>query len=254
MDTNDAVFSGWTEMMGAIGAFQKDAVDRMVKTMTDSLGEQHPMAMFVYPEGMSDLAEAARNTTRGMLEIAGMLMPGLDADGGPFTENISEIPARIMKKLLEIPPVGITRPYQEKINRALDKLTGFHTAAQEFVACTCVPLEEATRMTLKEIVKQAEAVKSPQDIQKIYERWLHILEDEYQALFKTDRYKTVLARTISAMSEFRAAGRELMLDLIHLSGLPCGREVEELSRNVYELKKKIKAMDAQIKKMQQQEK
>jgi hypothetical protein len=54
------------------------------------------------------------------------------------------------------------------------------------------------------------------------------------------------------MSEFRAASRELMLDMIHLVGLPGGREVEELSRDVYELKKKIKAMDAQIKKMQKE--
>jgi hypothetical protein len=256
MDMNDAVFSGWTDMVSTIGAFQKEAVDQIVKTMQGSLGDHGPMGMFGASEGVSDLIDAAQNTTRGLLDIAGMMMPGLDAqgkfDGRLFSEKFPEIPSRIMKKLLEIPPVGITRPYQEKINKTLDKLSGFHTAALEFVACTCVPLEEATRMTLKEIVKQAETVKSPEDVQKIYEKWLHILENEYQALFKTDHYKTILARTISAMSEFRAASRELMLDMIHLVGLPGGREVEELSRDVYELKKKIKAMDAQIKKMQKE--
>lgn len=246
---NPFAFPGCSEMMSQINAFQKDHADRMMKTVNDAFGDKNPMV-----EGFSEFSDTLQNTFKGLLDISKMVMPDLSQEGkNPFVlfvDHLPEIPAQIMKKLLEIPPVGITRPYQEKINMVLDKLALYNAAAMEFLYCTFVPVEEATRMTIKEIMKQSESMKSLEDSQKLYEKWLKLLEEEYQSLFKTDRYKHVIAKIMSAMGEYRAASRELVLDLIHLSGLPFGREVEELSKDVFDLKKKIKTMEAQMKKME----
>ncbi|MBU1171394.1 MAG: hypothetical protein KKD44_17715 [Proteobacteria bacterium] len=261
METN-FVLPGFTEMMSQINTFQKENVDRMMAAMNEGLGGKNPMNIFSSEKmadysmtgGFSDFFDIMQKTTRGMLDISRILMPALSGDGknpmGMFMENLPEIPAQIIKKLLEIPPVGITRPYQEKINQALDKLGMYNTAAMEFLYCTCIPLEEATRMTLTEIMKKSDSVKSMDDAQKIYEKWLKILEEEYQALFKTDRYKHVLAKIMNAMGEYRAASRELILDIMHLAGLPFGREVDELCKDVFTLKKKIKELEATLKRME----
>lgn len=255
---------GFSDFMTQMETYQKEAMEQMSKTMGEIFGEKNPMNIFNAEKlnenpvmgSVSDFLDIMQNTTKGMIELSEIMMPGLSKNGtnpmSSFFENLHELPGEIMKKVLEIPPVGITRPYQEKINKALDKLAVFNTAAMEFMYCTLVPFEEATRMTLKEIVKQSESVASLEDAQKVYEKWLKIMEAEYQSLFKTDRYKHVLARIISAMAEYRAASRELILDLIHLSGLPFGREVDELCKDVFELKKKIKILENQIKKMEKE--
>lgn len=253
---------GLTDMFSQFTLFQKDAMKQMASSMNDVFGEKNPMATFCTAttgenpivSGISEYLDAMQKSMKGMIDMAEIMMPLLTkTDMGSFSsfaESLPGMPGKMIKKILEIPPVGLTRPYQEKINNALDKWALFNTAAMEFMATTFVPMEEATRMTLKEIVKKSEAMRTPEDAQKIYEKWLKIMENEYQDLFKTDRYKKVIAKIFSALGEFRAASRELTLDLIHLAGLPFGREVDELCKDVFDLKKKIKVMEAQIKKME----
>lgn len=254
---------GLMDMFSQFNTFQQDAMKKMTASMTDLFGHKNPMAAFYSGKnvdnpivsGMSEYLDVMQKGVKGMIDMTEVMMPMMTkndmASFSAFVESLPEMPGKIIKKILEIPPVGLTRPYQEKINNALDKWAMFNTAAMEFMATTFVPLEEATRMTLKEIVKQTEAIKTPEDAQKIYEKWLKIMENEYQALFKTDRYKHVIAKIFSAMGEFRAASRELILDMIHLAGLPFGREVDELCKDVFDLKKKIKVLEAQIKKMEE---
>jgi hypothetical protein len=145
--------------------------------------------------------------------------------------------------------VGITRPYQEKINMALDKMSVFNSAAMDFIYCSMLPVEEATLFTFREIAKQSENLKSPEDVQIVYNLWIKALEKEYQDLFKTDRYKGVIARIFNTMAEFKGAYRELVLDLIQLAGLPFGREVDELCKDVFAMKRKMKEFESQLKKM-----
>ncbi|MFA6012214.1 MAG: poly(R)-hydroxyalkanoic acid synthase subunit PhaE [Desulfobacteraceae bacterium] len=253
---------GLKEMMDQFSNVQKNNYESFKQNMNSFMGDKNPMNMF-FTDKMSDNAlvsvfseamDLMRNTTQGMIDISAMLMPGLDGSGQAnpeefFKKHIPGLPARIMKKLLEIPPVGITRPYQEKINMALDKMAMFNSATMDFLYCSMLPVEEATLFTFREIAKQSETLKSPEDVQKVYNLWIKALEKEYQDLFKTDRYKGVIAKIFSTMAEFRGAYRELVLDLIQLAGLPFGREVDELCKDVIAMKRKMKEFESQLKKM-----
>lgn len=251
---------GLKAMMDQFSDMQKNNYESFKKNMNDIMGEKNPMGSF-FTDKTSDHAMASvfseaidlmRNAAQGMMDVSEMLMPGLSADGQSnpeefFNKHLPELPARIMKKLLEIPPVGITRPHQEKVNMALDKMAMFNSAAMDFLHSTLLPVEEATLFTFREIAKQSETLKSPEDVQKVYNLWLKALEKEYQNLFKTDRYKTVIARIFNAMGEYRSANKELVLDLIQMAGLPFGREVDELCKDMYTMKKKMKEFESQLK-------
>jgi hypothetical protein len=255
---------GFSEMMEQVTAIQKNSIEIAIKTVEKAMGENNPLSLFCFGSAMdnpviagcSEFMDIMQNAVKGMLGISELFIPVLNGNGNGNTnplsfmnQNMTELPARIIQKLLEIPPVGITRPYQEKINHALNKMTMFHTAAMDFLYCTFLPVEEATVITFKEMVKQAETLKSPEDMKKIYDQWIKTLEHEYQGLFKTDRYKTVIARIFNAMGEFRAATRELTLDLVHLSGLPGGKEVDELCKDMFAVKKKMKGFEKQLKQL-----
>ena len=261
MDPQFAI-PGLKDMMDQYSTLQKKNFDAFKKTMNDFMGEKNPLNAFcadktsdhVLGSFFKDSLDLMRNATQGMMDVSELLIPGLNGNDPMdmeeyFKKKLPGIPAQIMKKMLEIPPVGITRPYQEKINTALDKMAGFHSATMDFLYCTMLPVEEATLFTLRELAKQSESMKSPEDMKKIYDTWIKALEQEYQDLFKTDRYKRVIAKIFNAMGEFRGAYRELVLDMIHLAGLPFGREVDDLCKDVFTMKKKMKEFETQLKKM-----
>lgn len=255
---------GLKEMMDQYSEMQKKNMESFQKSMNDFMGGKNPMAMFFPDKGadtagshplasvFSEITDLMKNAAQGMMDMSQLLTPGTDGSMNPedfFKKQLPGFPAFALKKLLEIPPVGLTRPHQEKINMALDKMAMFHSAANEFLYCTLLPVEEATLFTFREIAKQSANFKTADDVQKAYELWIKTLEKEYQDLFKTDRYKGVIARIFSAMGDFRGAYRELMLDLIQLAGLPFGREVDEMAKDMYAMKKKMKEFETQLKKM-----
>lgn len=257
---------GLKEMLDQYSEMQKKNLESFQKSMNDFMGGKNPMAMF-FPDKsagtvgdhplasvFSEITDLMKNAAQGMMDMSQLLTPGMGTAGSMNPENyfgkqLPGMPAFVMKKLLEIPPVGLTRPHQEKINMALDKMAMFNSAATDFLHCTLLPVEEATLFTFREIAKQSASFKTPEDVQKAYGLWIKTLEKEYQDLFKTDRYKGVIARIFSSMGEFRGAYRELMLDLIQLAGLPFGREVDEMAKDMFAMKKKMKEFEAQLKKM-----
>jgi hypothetical protein len=253
---------GLKEMMNQFNEMQKKNVETFQKGMNDFMGGKNPMnALFTDKTAnhpltpvFSEAVELMRNAAQGMMDIYGLLTPGLSGEGAAnpedyFRKQLPGIPAQILKKLLEIPPVGLARPHQEKVNMALDKMGMFNSAATDFLYCTLLPIEEATLFTFREMTRQSENFKSPEDVKKAYDLWIKALEKEYQELFKTDRYKGVIARIFNSMGEFRGAYRELVLDLIQMAGLPFGREVDDLCKDMIAMKRKMKDMENQIKKL-----
>jgi hypothetical protein len=259
---NQFTIPGLSEMIEQMTLMQKNSYETVKKSMEEVMAQNNPLGLFCsntmvdnpLAGACSDFLDILRNSSKSAYEIAEMLVPPFGQKGDDdsyhfITRNLMELPSKIMKKLLEIPPVGITRPYQEKVNQALDKMNLFHAAAMDFVYCSFLPVEEATMITFREMMKHAEALKSPEDMKHVYEKWIKTLEHEYQDMFKTDRYKKVIARIFNSMAEFRSAYRELILDLTHLAGLPGGREVDDLCKDMFAMKKKMKEMERQIKQL-----
>lgn len=238
MEKNFAL-PGFTEMTSKINAFQKENFDRIMKTVNETFGEKNPMKMFypgktadnTMPGNFSEFIDITEKMFKGMMEISTAMMPGLSNDDknsmNIFTKNMPETSVQIMKKLLENLPEGTSWAYKEKINKVLDKLAVYNTAAIGFFSCTFIPVEEDAQIKITEIINQAKSVKSPQEIQDLCTKWLKIIEDGYKSLLKADRYKDILEKSFIALDEYRSATEELVLEIIQLSGLPINKKEEK---------------------------
>lgn len=225
---------GAIEAVSQINAFQKDRVDRMMKTMNEAFSEKNLMKMFCTEKfadkplscGFSEFLDITENMLKEMMEISRVnisVQPDYAKDSFAFfKEDMSETPAQIMNKLLKIFPEGITKLYKDKINIVLDKLAFYNTAAIEFLYYNFIPLEKTTQMILEDIRSLPEQVGDRRDTHKICQNWLKILEDEYQAMFNTDCYKNLLSKIFTAIEEYRSAARKMSLELIQLAELPFG--------------------------------
>jgi polyhydroxyalkanoate synthesis regulator phasin len=88
----------------------------------------------------------------------------------------------------------------------------------------------------------------PENSQDYYRMWLKILEGHYMTLFKSSEYTQVLSNTLNAMEEYTAARQQLLQDIMQMFQMPTNREMDELYKEIYALKKRIKKLEKGSKK------
>ena len=88
--------------------------------------------------------------------------------------------------------------------------------------------------------------KPPEDFKEYYKRWLKILEGHYMTLFQSAEYIRTLTHTLHALEDFTLAKQELLSEAMAALGLPTRREMDDLYREIYLLKKSMKVLAQEI--------
>jgi hypothetical protein len=82
----------------------------------------------------------------------------------------------------------------------------------------------------------------PEDFKEYYKRWLKILEGHYMTLFQSVEFIRTLTLTLHALEDFTTAKQELLSEAMAALGLPTRREMDDLYREIYLLKKSTKVL------------
>jgi class III poly(R)-hydroxyalkanoic acid synthase PhaE subunit len=162
-------------------------------------------------------------------------------------ENAFRVWAEIYEKefsqFLNIPQLGLTRFYQEKMNRALDKFNLFQAALTEFLRLLYLPVTRSFGVMQEKLGEMVDAGKLPEDSKTYYQMWIKILEGHYMTLFQSPEYVNILGNTLVSMSDFTAAKNEVIEDMLNMFPIPKQKDMDELYREIYLLKKRIKALE-----------
>ena len=159
----------------------------------------------------------------------------------------SEIYDQEFRQLLNMPQLGLTRFYQERMNRAADEFNRFQSSMSEFMHILFLPMEKSFNIIQEKLRQMAEEGTLPENPKDYYQMWIKILEGHYMTLFKSSEYTQVLQRTINRQSDFLAAKQALMEDFGQMLPVPTHKEMDELYKELYHLKKKIKVLEKKIK-------
>ena len=62
-------------------------------------------------------------------------------------------------------------------------------------------------------------------------------------LFQSSEYTQSLNKTLNAMSEFSAVKKEILQDFLNMLPVPTHKEMDELYKEIYLLKKRIKELE-----------
>ena len=147
------------------------------------------------------------------------------------------------RQFFRIPQLGLTRTYQERINAAADKYNVFQSTMAEFMRILSLPVSRSAAVMQEKLGQLAEEESLPEDSHKYYQMWIKILEGHYMTLFQSPEYNQILGNTLTALSDFSSAKNAVLEDL--LSGLPIPKrsEIDDLERDIYELKKRLRALE-----------
>jgi hypothetical protein len=157
----------------------------------------------------------------------------------------NEIIEQDFRRLLNLPHLGLTGLPPEGPIRATVAFNQFQAAMAEFIYLLYLPVKKSLRAMGAEWVDDGQA-KPPEDFKEYYKRWLKILEGQYMTLFQSAEYVRTLTHTLHALEDFTLAKQELQSEAMAALGLPTRREMDELYREIYLLKKSVKGLTRQI--------
>lgn len=151
-----------------------------------------------------------------------------------------------VSRFLKVPQVGLTRFYQERLNTAIDRYQRFQAALGEFLKLMGLPVEKSLKVVQEQLGQMAEDGKLPESFRDYYQMWLKTLEGHYMALYQSSEYQQVMARTLAALEGFLAARQAIWCDLLKSLPVPTHEEMDELYRDIYLMKKRLKRLEKQM--------
>jgi polyhydroxyalkanoate synthase subunit PhaE len=160
---------------------------------------------------------------------------------------LTEVYEKELRQYLHIPPLGLTRFYQERFNELLDKHNLFETTLAEFLSILYLPMEKSIKVLQEKLQSLAQEGIMPRDTREHYVLWLRILEGHYMNLFKSKEYTDALHNTLNRMEDFIIAKNETMRDFLQFLAVPTHKDMDELYREFHILKKRVKVLEKQLK-------
>jgi polyhydroxyalkanoate synthase subunit PhaE len=158
----------------------------------------------------------------------------------------TEIYKEEFSKFLNVPQLGLTRSYQERMGRFMDRFNLFQGAMAHFMSVLYLPVEKSIKVLQDEIETLTEEKKLPHNSQEYYRMWIKILEGHYMTLFKSSQYTEVLKKALDAMGDFMMARRDVLEDLIQTLPVPTQKDMDELYKELYLLKKKVRQLEKKV--------
>ena len=155
----------------------------------------------------------------------------------------SQLYEQEFRKFFKIPQLGLTRLYQEKMIQWIDKLNIYQAHVTEFSSLLLMPIEKSFQALQEKVTELAEKGDLPEDSNKYYRIWIKILEEHYMTLFKSAEYNRALNKTLDSMSEFSTAKKEILQDFLNMLPVPTHKEMDDLYKEIYLLKKRIKELE-----------
>jgi len=149
----------------------------------------------------------------------------------------SEMYKEEFQRLLYMPQLGLTRQYQERANKALDKFNLLQVAMGEFLQLLYLPMEKSLQVMVEKMAEEDQIQENPK---VYYQQWIKTLEGHYMTLLQSPEYTQKMGETLEAFENYIGSKNELMQDLLQTLPVPTDKDMDELYREIYLLKKRMR--------------
>jgi polyhydroxyalkanoate synthase subunit PhaE len=198
-------------------AFRPDALGDIIKQFNTMPTMFVQMAQPGFA-GIMDLQQQLVSKAATIAEATASMSSGkIEADA---FKAIAQIYEREFKQLLNVPQLGLTRAYQERLAYAADRFNAFQSKTAEFFSMLYHPVEQSLKVIQEEWASMVEQGNVPANTKDFYKLWLKTLENNYSSLFRSNEYLTTLSKTLNALCDFMSARQEILQDMLQQLPIP----------------------------------
>lgn len=230
----------WNDFTETIN--KKDMVDSIVEGNKAGMENFHKMLKSGL-EGYSFFQKRFFESSRNVQDVLKNHHQTSGLGGTEIFDMFTDLYQKEFSKFLSVPPLGLSRQYQTKMQQVIDKSNIFQVKFLEFLYFLYIPFEKSFQVVQDSLAAMADEGSLPEDAKDYYKMWVKQLEDHYMSLFRSKEYTDSLSQVIDAMSDFIAARQQIVQDSFKAFGVPVEKDMDELYKDIYLLKKRIRALE-----------
>jgi hypothetical protein len=195
--------------------------------------------------------EASARLQEKMLEKVGKIGQKTEAyqfenlDQGVF-KAWREIYEEEFRQYFQIPPLGLTRYYQERMNRLTDQANVLNASLSEFLYLLYLPMEKSLKVLQDKVEELSKEGNTPDKAKDYYNLWVKILEGHYMNLFKSPEYLASFREMLSQAENYVTAKNEVLQDILQSLPVPTNRDMDNIYKDLYLLKKRVKILEKEL--------
>ncbi len=249
LNTQSAVQNRFTQQLDTSLNMLKSFSKMMKQPESESAAAN---AMNALPEIFLKMAksgfDAAMKIQNHLLEKAGNIgkrteayhFENLDQD---VFKAFSEVYEKEIQQYFKIPPLGLTRFYQERFNELINRHNIFETTLAEFLSILYLPIEKSFKVFQEKLQQMAEEGNIPTATKENYAMWVKILEGHYMNLFKSTDYTEALHRVLKHFENFMIVRNETMQDYLQMLPVVTNKDIDDLYKEFHLLKKRVNKLE-----------
>lgn len=165
-------------------------------------------------------------------------------------ESFRELYRQEFQKYLYIPKIGLPREFHEQLSRLADKTNIFHSHLHELLFLLFGPFDKTNRVVQEKVTQMFDRGEFQADTKQAYADWIKILEKHFMELLQSKEYTDVLNNTIIALAEYKKVKLDVSNVFLKELQVPTGKEMDEVYKEMYQMKKKIKELSQQVAQLQ----
>ncbi len=208
------------------------------------------------------IAEAAGDSMENFTEFQSQLIKSFatvgeytkaynldDLDHASF-ESFRELYRTEFQKYFRIPKIGLPREFHEQLSTLVDKSNIYFSHLVELVYLFLIPFEKTNLEMQHKVKRMLENGEFPDDYKQGYADWIKMLEGNYMELLKSQEYTHVLNDFIGSLAAYKSVKNEVVSVFIKDLQIPTNKEMDEVYKDIYIMKRKINELTRQVKTLQ----
>lgn len=170
----------------------------------------------------------------------------------PALQNLAAVYESRVCRILNIPQLGLTREYQQRLTQAADEFNHFSVSMIEFANVLALPMRQAIHDVWKSFSEASEDADLKKDPQAFYKMWLQFLEKHYLSLLSSRQFMDVLHRLLNRYADYWNIQQSVIKDFLKVLPVCTTDDFDELARDNYALKKELKALKKNVRSLEAQ--
>ncbi len=234
----EALFKSWMEGVQEAMAKGKSSVDfeTQNKILESIIQNGH-----LYIEFMNTVLEAAKATHEG--DVTDEMLNEIYSK---LTQQYLNLYQENIGKFVGVPQFGIHREAQHQIMAAIDSYHRFMGAVGDFLVKFSMPLKDAMEMLQQAIKRREKTDDSLKSAKEIYDFAVNLLEKRYDEYIKSPEGVQNVVDVVEKYLDYKKK-QNIAKDIWFRSlSIPTQKEMEDVYKGIYDLKKKTRKQEALI--------
>ncbi len=181
------------------------------------------------------------------------LMAGKSDSGMEIFKNMFTAFEGSIGKAFKVPGVGKDREKQEILMQCLDKYSKYLEKNTEFQHKMYIAGNESINEVLNTVAKMIKDGAEIKSYNEFFKLWVDTNEKAYLKLFETNEFSKLQAELLESALDIRGCFNKLIEKSMADFPVPMRSEMDDLYRTVYELKKKVRTLEKQVKEKNKKE-